>query len=120
MARKMLDFSEAFPRKVNVEQYKDVIDAALNAALGKDNLPRVVAETYSTAKEATRAANAIRKYSKENNLTLQVSQPDGKQEIRVYKGKPQKRSTTRTNAAAPPPAGTEPPTGTEDSAPPAP
>lgn len=87
MTISMLDFTEAFPKKVNIDQYKPVIDAALKPANGKDGLPRVVAETYDTAALATRAANAIRKYSKDNNLDLRVSSRENEQRILVYKAK---------------------------------
>ena len=92
MAISMLDFTVAFPKKVNIDQYKPLIDAALNAAKGEDGLPRVVVETCDTAALAARAANAIRRYSKENKLNLRVSCPEkNKQSILVYKANPRAR-----------------------------
>ena len=44
----MLDFCDAFPKRVNISQYQSVIDAAVNAAKGKDGLPRVVVEDYAS------------------------------------------------------------------------
>jgi hypothetical protein len=87
----MLDFTDAFPKKVNIDQYKPVIDGALKAANGADGVPRVVIESFDTAALATRAANAIRKHSKENNLELRVSCRENEKKILVYKAKPRTR-----------------------------
>lgn len=85
---KMLDQSVAFPRKVNLDQYMPVIEAANKAAKGADGLPRVVVEEYENLKLATRAANAIRKYSKDHELNLRVSLPENSSSVYVYKAKP--------------------------------
>ena len=85
MTFKMMDFSEAFPKRVNVDQYKQLIDAASNAALGADNLSRVAAETFATHQLAVRAANAIRNYARSEQLLLKVSCPENSKTIYVYK-----------------------------------
>lgn len=111
---RMMDQTEAFPRKVNVDQYKQIIDAALQAAPGKDHLPRAVVEDYDTYKLATRAANAIRKFSNDNNLNLRVSCPESGKSIFVYKAntpirtrKKKKDSPTLPESGASGEAGTE-------------
>lgn len=82
---RMMDQTAAFPRKVLVNQYKALIDGAVNAALGADHLPRAVVEDFDSYKSAVRAANAIRKYSQDNQLSLRVSCPEGQKTIYVYK-----------------------------------
>ena len=96
----MIDFSKAFPRKVNIDRYMPIITAAGKAANGADGVPRVVVETYESYKEATRAANAIRNYARSNKLELNVSCPENGQKILVWKAKPR---TRRKKADAPAP-----------------
>jgi len=104
---RMLDQSEAFPTKVNTDEYLPIIEAASKAAKGADGLPRVVCEGYATYKLATRAANAIRKHSKDHNLNLRVSLPANTLEIKVYKeAKPYHRKPKKNDPALPQP-GTE-------------
>ncbi len=93
---RMMDQTAAFPRKVLIDQYKTLIDAAVNAALGPDHLPRVVVEDFDSYKLAVRAANAIRKYSQDNQLTLRVSCPEGKKTIYVYKAATPMKKRERT------------------------
>jgi hypothetical protein len=87
----MLDFCDAFPKRVNISQYQSVIDAAVNAAKGKDGLPRVVVEDYASYQLAVKAANAIRGFSQKNKLDLHVSCPENGKRIFVHKGKPRTR-----------------------------
>ena len=70
---RMEDFSKAFPKKVNIDQYQPIIDAALKAGKGDDGLPRVVVDEFMTQQLATRAANAIRNHVRAAKLTLKVS-----------------------------------------------
>lgn len=103
----MVDFNEAFPRKINVEQYMHIIDAAKDAPAGKDKMPRVVVQVYDTVKELNRAANTIRHYSNVNNLGLRVSTDEEKLKMKVYRGKPLgPRGSKKKDASAPPAATT--------------
>jgi hypothetical protein len=94
---KMMDQSEAFPRRVNFEQYQAIVDAAMKAAKGKDGLFRVVVEDYDTYKLAVKAANAIRNHAKANGLELRVSCPENSKSIFVVRGKPRARKTNASN-----------------------
>jgi hypothetical protein len=87
----MLDFNEAFPKRVNISQYQTIIDAAVNAAKGKDGVPRVVVEDYASYQLALKAATAIRGFSQKNKLNLCVSCPKNGKRVFVYKGKPRTR-----------------------------
>lgn len=112
---RMMDQSEAFPRRVNVDQYMPLIEAALKTAKGADNLPRVIIEDYDTYKLATRAANAIRKHSGEKKLNLHVSCPENGKSIFIYKRGEFSQLRTRKKKdepAQPPraPGSPEPPT----------
>jgi hypothetical protein len=91
----MLDFSEAFPKRVNISQYQPIIDAAVNAAKGKDGVSRVVVEDYPSYQLAVKAANAIRGFSQKNKLDLCVSCPEKGKRIFVYKGKPRTRKSKK-------------------------
>jgi hypothetical protein len=104
MPIRMLDQTKAFPKKVNFDQYKPIVEAALNASNGDDGLPRVVASDWPTYKEATRATNALRNHIKANNLQLVVSCPEQGQTVFCYKGKARGRSKKKKNAVPPPPA----------------
>jgi hypothetical protein len=88
---KMMDWSEAFPRKVNMDQYLPLIESALKAATGKDSRPRVVFEDYPDKKSATRAANAMRNHVRHKKLELVVAQPNESTRVFVYKGTPDVR-----------------------------
>jgi len=108
MAFRVEDQSKMFPRKVNIDLYRPLIEAAVKAPNGADGLPRVVVEDYDSVKLATRAANAIRHHVKENKLDLRVSSPKGSKTVCVYKAKPPKarRKKAETAAAAPTPQST--------------
>ena len=99
---KMLDFTVAFPKRVLIDPYMPVIEAACKAAKGADGFLRVVQEDYDNHKEATKAANAIRKYSKEHALDLRVSSSETSNTIKVYKGKPVVRKEKKNEAPKPP------------------
>lgn len=99
---KMVDFTVAFPKRVLIDPYLPIIDGATKAVKGADGLPRVVQEEYDNHKLATKAANAIRNYSKNNNLELRVSLPDNSNTISVYKGKAGTRKAKKNEAAKPP------------------
>lgn len=101
---RMMDQTKAFPRKVNVDQYKPLIEAAINAAIGEDNLPRVVIQDFDTYKLAIRAANAVRNYSHEKNLILRVSCPENGKSVLVYKSNAPRKTRTRKATAAATPA----------------
>ena len=92
---RMLDQSKAFPRRVEIDQYMPLIEAAVKAAKGEDNLPRVVVEDYETYKLATRAANAIRKHSADKSLNLHVSCPENGKSIFVYRRGESSKPRTR-------------------------
>jgi hypothetical protein len=97
----MEDYTEAFPRRVNIEPYMHIIDAAKDAPMGKDKMPRVVVQIYDTVKELNRAANTIRHYSNLNNLNLRVSSDEQKLKMKVYRGKPMQRRTKKDVPAPP-------------------
>jgi hypothetical protein len=85
---RMEEYTTAFPRRVNVDQYAPIIEAALKATKGTDGHPRVVVEDYPTYQLATRAANAIRTHSRLHKADLRVSCPENGKSIFVYKSKP--------------------------------
>lgn len=108
MPIKMEEFTKVFPRRVNIDQYKALIDGALNAARGDDGLPRVAAETFMNHKDATKAANAIRNHCKANKIDLHVSCPENLQVVYVYKsGVPRKTRQKKAVATGEKLAGTE-------------
>ena len=115
---RMMDQTAAFPRKVNIDMYKPIIDAAAKAPLGDDKLPRVVVEDYPTDRLALRAANKIRQYAKDNNLGLRVSCPEKSKTIFVWKGAPHHRTRRKTEKNETTPASVPPaaPSDTEDDA----
>lgn len=104
---RMMDQTKAFPRKVNADQYKPLIDAAMNAAIGEDNLPRVVIQDFDTYKLAIKAANAVRNYSHEKNLNLRVSCPENGKSILVYKSNTPRRTRTKKAVVVPDPVESE-------------
>lgn len=91
---RMDDYSKVFPMKVNMDRYQPLIEAALKAAKGVDNLPRVVIEDFETAREAVKAANAIRNHCRANNLKVAVSCPENGHSIRVYRSEKPRRTRT--------------------------
>jgi len=91
--------STVFPRRVNIDAYRPLIDAALKAPNGTDGLPKVVVQDYDTVKLATRAANAIRNHAKENKLDLRVSASKGSKTVCLYKSKPRKSRSKKTETA---------------------
>lgn len=95
---RMMDQSEAFPRRLNFELYQPIVDAAMKAAKGKDGLYRVVVEDFDTCKLAVKAANAIRNHARGNHLELRVSCPKESQTIFVVRGKPRTRKPNAANA----------------------
>jgi hypothetical protein len=101
MTFRVEDQSKVFPRKVNIDLYRPLIDAAIKAPNGADGLPRVVIEEYETVKLATRAANAIRHHAKDNKLDLRVSSPKGSKTVCVFKSKPAKDRAPRKKAENP-------------------
>jgi hypothetical protein len=82
---RMLDQSEAFPKKVNISKYQPLIDSALKASNGKDGLPRVVIEDFPDAKAADKAANAIRSRTQNDIPRLKVSCPVGSKTVSIYR-----------------------------------
>ncbi len=100
MTYRVEDQSQVFPRKVNIDVYRPLIDAAVKAPNGADGLPRVVIQDYETVKLATRAANAIRHYVKENKLLLRVSSTKGSKTVCLYKSNPPKNRRKKPEAAA--------------------
>ena len=102
----MKDFSDVFPKKVNIEQYMNLIDGAQKASNGADGVPRVVVEEFQTHQLAVRAANAVRNFVRANpSYTLRVSCPENGQTIYVFRSsaprKTRKSKTKPTNPALP-------------------
>ncbi len=91
---RMDDYTKVFPTKVNMDRYQPLIEAALKAAKGADNLPRVVIEDFETALEAVKAANAIRNYCRANNIKVAVSCPENGHTLRVYRSEKPRRTRT--------------------------
>lgn len=91
----LVEYSTAFPKKVNYSLYMEVIDAATRAVKGEDGKPKVVLAKYDTPAEAAKAANRIRAYSQTNKLGLRVSYADNSLEVRVYRGEGKVRQSTK-------------------------
>lgn len=98
---KIVDFTEMFPKRVNIDSYLPIIEAAQNVKVGKDGNPQVVVEEYTNPQLAAKAANAIRTYSQKNQLSLCVSCPKDSKSIAVYKGTPRKRTPKAKKDAKP-------------------
>jgi hypothetical protein len=88
---RMIDQTKAFPKAVLIGKYQPVIEAAQKAANGEDGLPRVVVEDYDTAKDAVKAANAIRNHCHDNKIELRVSCPENSKSVFVWRGKARAR-----------------------------
>ena len=101
MSLRMMDWTKAFPRKSNVDQYKTLIDSALNASLGEDGLPKVAIEDFTDAKLAEKAANTIRTYCQTKNLSLRVSCPPKSKTVMVYKSDKPCQTRKKKDAALP-------------------
>lgn len=109
---RMLDQTAAFPKKINIDQYMPLIDAALAATLGADKLPKAVLEDYATVELATKAAKTIRYYVQQRKIDLCVVRPKESKTVAVYKGKTQRRqrrSENEPNATTNQPAPSESP-----------
>ena len=101
MPLRMMEQTKAFPKKSHINLYKSLIDAALNASIGEDGLPKVAIEDFANADLAAKAANSIRTFSTTNNHTLWVSCPPNSKSVFVYKSdKP--RRTRKPKDVAPP------------------
>lgn len=112
---KMEDYTKAFPGRVNLDQYKPLIEAAQKAGKGDDGFYRVIIEEYLNSKEAIRAANAIRNHCRAHNIELRVSCPEKGKSVYVFKSSTPAKARTRKKknpeSAAPkePVAGEAPP-----------
>jgi hypothetical protein len=107
---RMLDQSEAFPKKVNISKYQPLIDSALKASVGKDGLPRVVIEDFPDAKAADKAANAIRSHTQNDIPRLRVSCPVGSKTVSIYRtDEPRRTRKKRGSAPATPETPDTPP-----------
>lgn len=98
---RMMDQSQAFPRKVNFNQYQPLVEAASNASIGADKLPKVVVEDFDSSKLALKAANSIRNHARSNNLGLRVSCPEGSKTIYICKTNTPARTRKKKSAEAP-------------------
>jgi hypothetical protein len=92
MPLRMMEQSKAFPKKSHIDLYKPLIDAALNASLGEDGLPKVAIEDFANAILAAKAANSIRTFSTANNHNLWVSCPPNSKSVFVYKSDKPRRT----------------------------
>ena len=101
MPLRMMDWTKAFPRKANVDQYMTLIDSAQNASLGADGLPRVAIEDFADAKLADKAANTIRTYCQTKDLNLRVSCPPNSKTVVVYKSDKPRRTRTKKCVVSP-------------------
>jgi hypothetical protein len=99
MPLRMMDQTKAFPKKSHIDQYKPLIDAALNASLGEDGLPKVAIEDFANAILAAKAANVIRTFSSANNHNLWVSCPPNSKSVYVYKSNKPRRTRTNNHVA---------------------